>query len=223
MNTFEIALKTKQLPDKIEDLVPMMFAGQAAVRFMSAKLKAVSDKNVPDPLGILEEQRQKTVEDGQAMGEMLLRVMGRIGELSEKIDKRVVTPRMNSSRKNEIMSQPAKHEKLGLKTPKQLSQAQFISNHPDLVDETIAECKKNDDIPNITTVLHKHKINKMMEKHPAKENEMPDINRVTLDVYNRLTDCYSKLTQIYKHKDLLSKSMREDVEEITEKIYNLVR
>jgi hypothetical protein len=85
MNTFEIALKTKQLPDKIEELVPMMFAGQAAVRFMTAKLKAVSDKNVPDPLGLLEEQRQKTVEDGQSMGEMLLNVMGRIGKLSEKI------------------------------------------------------------------------------------------------------------------------------------------
>jgi len=229
MNTFEIALKTKQLPDKIEDLVPMMFAGQAAVRFMAAKLKAVSDKNISDPMGLLEEQRQKTVEDGQAMGEMLLAVMGRIGELSKKTDGQKVRVVGRSDRSSgyaveEIQRDgKLKFENLGLKSKQQLKQAQFINNNPKLVKETIAECRKNDDIPNITTVLHKHKIKKMMEKHPAKENEMPDVNRVTLDVYNRLTDCYSKLTQIYKHKDLLSKSMREDMEEITEKIYNLVR
>jgi hypothetical protein len=226
MNTFEIALKTKQLPDKIEDLVPMMFAGQAAVRFMAAKLKAVSDKNISDPMGLLEEQRQKTVEDGQAIGEMLLAVMGRIGKLSENVGpaKPTILRGIGTGRSTHQKSQePLKYQKLGLKSRGQLKQAQFINRNPDLVKETIAECRKNDDIPNITTVLHKHKIKKMMEKHPAKENEMPDVNRVTLDVYNRLTDCYSKLTQIYKHKDLLSKSMREDMEEITEKIYNLVR
>ncbi|MFA5424577.1 MAG: hypothetical protein WC374_12055, partial [Phycisphaerae bacterium] len=174
MNSFEIALKTNQLPDKIEDLVPMMFAGQAAVRFMAAKLKAVSDKNVPDPLGLLEEQRKKTVEDGQSMGEMLLTVMGRIGELSPDVNGALHVHKRHQKADDDKYR--PKYEKLGLKSKDQLKQAQFISNHPDLVKETIAECKKNDDIPNITTVLHKHKIKKMMEKHPAKENEMPDVN-----------------------------------------------
>lgn len=221
MNSFEIALRTKQLPDKIEELVPMMFAGQAAVRFMTAKLKAVSDKNVSDPLGILEEQRQKTVEDGQCMGEMLLRVMGRIGELSKDIPVEMGENEKAASGKSPIKAD--KHAKMGLKNYDQLRQAQFINNHPDLVKETIAECRKNDDIPNITTVLHKHKIKKMMEKQPAQDRELPDINRVSLDVYNKLADCYAKMTQIYKHKDLMSKSMRDDMRDVSEKIYKLAR
>jgi hypothetical protein len=167
MNTFEIALKTKQLPDKIEELVPMMFAGQAAVRFMSAKLKAVSDKNVPDPLGLLEEQRKKTVEDGQAMGEMLLRVMGRIGELS------TATPQewrgRNTSR--EKITGKIKYKKLGMNSKRQLEQAQFINNHPELVEETIEECKNNDDIPNITTVLNKHKHKRELEKEKERHKK----------------------------------------------------
>ena len=173
MNTFEIALKTKQLPEKIEELVPMMFAGQAAVRFMSAKLKAVSDKNVPDPFGVLEEQRQKTVEDGQAMGEMLLVVMGRIGELSESIpnEKPKVISSGPASIKTAPSGNPLKYKKLGFKNEHQLKQAQFINNHPDLVKETIAECRKNDDIPNITAVLNKHKHKKELEREKERHDK----------------------------------------------------
>ena len=170
MNTFEIALRTKQLPEKIEELVPMMFAGQAAVRFMSAKLKAVSDKNVPDPFGVLEEQRQKTVEDGQAMGEMLLAVMGRIGELSKPLAHKRVMPGPSSPIKEELAKDKTKVEKLNV-TRKQLDHAQFINNHPDLVKETIAECKKNDDIPNITAVLNKHKHKKELEREKERHDK----------------------------------------------------
>jgi hypothetical protein len=165
MNTFEVALKTGNLPDKIEELVPMMFAGQAAVKFMSAKLKIVSDKNLSDPMGILDKQRKQTVEDGQCMGEMLLRIMSRIGEISETVPQERANQYMQMVGKK---APPTKHEKLGLASKTQLRQAQFIKNHPDLVDETIKECKKNEDIPNITTVFNKHKHAREMEKEKAR-------------------------------------------------------
>ena len=169
MNSFELALKTKQLPDKIEELVPMMFAGQAAVKFMAVKLQLINEKSLPDPLGRLGEQRRKTVEDGQCMGEMLLDVMARIGELSKDIvgAKRVKIEHRHSV--NEDVLVP-KYKKLGMKERYQLDQAQFINNHPELVKETIEECKKNEDIPNITTVLNKHKHARAL----AKEKERYD-------------------------------------------------
>jgi len=225
MNSFEIALKSKQLPDKIEELVPMMFAGQAAVKFMAAKLKLVSDKNLSDPLGKLDKQRKSTVEDGQAMGEMLLQIMGRIGELSEKVEN--AKGEFSSSGPGTITATKTKdkykHEKVGLKSKNQLKQAQFIKNHPDLVKETIADCKKNDDIPNITTVLQKHKIKKMMEKHPVKDRKLPDVNVIVFDAYNKLGDVYAKLTQAYKYPDSITEKNKEQIEEIVTLIYNIVK
>jgi hypothetical protein len=199
MNTFEVALRTKQLPEKIEDLVPMMFAGQAAVRFMAAKLKAVSDKNLKDPLGTLEEQRKKTVEDGQCMGELLLAVMGKIGELSEGIpDKKgyFYNPKSPTGKSPIKVN---KHTEIGLKNDRQLKQAQFIKNHPDIVKETIAECKKNDDIPNITTVMHKHKIRRMEERERERQaqakNEGRDV-KSKLEITIEQRQYISKLEQI---------------------------
>jgi len=175
MNTFEVALRTGTLPDKIEELVPMMFAGQAAVKFMSAKLKLVSDKNLNDPMGILDEQRKRTVEDGQCMGEMLLKVMGKIGEMSEGISQGrgelIHVKGKAGGSGSKPSTSPAKHEKLGLKDRKQLKQAQFIKNHPDLVEKTIRECKKNEDIPNITTVLNKHKHARALEKEKQRHEK----------------------------------------------------
>lgn len=142
--TFEIALRSNQLPDTIDELVPMMFAGQAAVRFMSAKLKAVSDKSVPDPLGILEKQRQKTLDDGQCMGEMLLKVMGRIGELSKEM-KPEPGPGRGIKRlpgeRGAFSYGTKKAKALGLKSRRQLQEAQMIANNPKLVDAAIKEAR----------------------------------------------------------------------------------
>jgi len=204
MNSFEVALRTKQLPEKIEELIPMMFAGQAAVKFMAAKLKAVSDKNLDDPLGILEQQRKNTVEDGQCMGEMLLRVMGRIGELSETIPNEQrgkyipVDTKRAISNEGKGRGAPIKAAKMVFKDVLQLKQAQFIKNHPDIVDRTIAECKENDDIPNIAMVIKQKRIDKLEKERKDRSQPITTKMDITLDEQEYLLNIESALRDIPK-------------------------
>ena len=75
MNTFEVALHTGQLPEKIEELVPLRFMGQSAVEFYRSKLKAQTGLNMA------QDQRAQTLADGQDAGKMLLAIEAQIGEM----------------------------------------------------------------------------------------------------------------------------------------------
>lgn len=184
MNTFEIALRSGTLPDRIEDLVPMMFAGQAAVKFMNAKLKLVTELSTQDPLGLLEEQRKKTVEDGQNVGEMLIKIMGRIGELAEKIPQKDARKYSNTSEGKIAKSKGgfghnAKHGMLGLKDHNQLKAAQLIhreSKKPGggIVGDMIKEAKSHDDIPNVTMIIQKHRHNLAEERRKKEASKRPE-------------------------------------------------
>lgn len=72
---FEIVMREGMLPQKLEDLVPLSFFGQAAVNFFRSKIKLM------DRLQMTEEQRKITLRDGQQAGELLLDIEARIGEL----------------------------------------------------------------------------------------------------------------------------------------------
>lgn len=183
LNTFEIALRSGDLPERIEDLVPMMFAGQAAVKFMNAKLKLVNELSTQDPLGLLEKQRRKTVEDGQNVGEMLIKIMGRIGELADKVHVRDV---MKFSRDAASKGAPipksgrgaadgrAKAAMLNLKNRHQLETARLIHKNPGLVAEAIKEAKSHDDIPNVTMIVQKHRFNRAEAKRKKEAAKRPD-------------------------------------------------
>ena len=77
---------------------------------------------------------------------------------------------MISSKKDEIMSESAKHEKLGLKNKTHLANAQAINNHPDVVDKVIKQAKENDDIPTKTAVINQIRYEK---EKTRKENAKP--------------------------------------------------
>lgn len=183
MNTFEIALRTNQLPEKIEELVPMMFAGNAAVKFIDEKLKLIDYETTKNPSDLLEEQRKQTIKDGQAMGEMLIKIMGRIGKLAEEMPRE--SPKKSISNQGLQFSNGKRHKddnrygydkaaKLGLKNRKQLTAAKTIHRNPDVVKETIKKAKELDDIPNVTMVVkevkHKKDMAKMKERAERAEN-----------------------------------------------------
>lgn len=182
LNTFEIALRSGDLPERIEDLVPMMFAGQAAVKFMNAKLKLVNELSTQDPLGLLEKQRRKTVEDGQNVGEMLIKIMGRIGELADKMPHSEVVKAGQAAKKDsrETMSsrgkttQFRKAQMLGFKNDQHLKAAQLIHKNPGLVAEAIKEAKSHDDIPNVTMIVQKHRFNRAEAKRKKEAAKRPD-------------------------------------------------
>lgn len=179
LNTFEIALRSGDLPERIEDLVPMMFAGQAAVKFMNAKLKLVNELSTQDPLGLLEKQRRKTVEDGQNVGEMLIKIMGRIGELADKIPLKESRGYSNThegrkAKANGGYGQSVRHAMVGLKDKNQLKAAQLIHKNPGLVAEAIKEAKSHDDIPNVTMIVQKHRFNLAEAKRKKEAAKRPE-------------------------------------------------
>jgi len=206
MNSFEIALKTNELPTKYEDLVPLSFIGDKGVKFYIEKVKLLKD------LGIMNEQLDLTLKDGQQAGECQLEILKRIGFASETISisdaqKHSQNPHYNKPR---VTSRGhAKANLMGLKNTAQLKNAQAIKNHPGEVQEVIKEAIENDDIPTKTAVLAKIKLKNYMEKHPPKQKKMPDINNAVLDIYNNMNNCYVKLIDIAKYKSNLSGSSKE--------------
>ena len=73
---FDLVLKEKMLPQKLDDLMPLSFIGQTAVNFYRGKIKMM------DQLKMTEEQRETTLKDGQQAGVLLLDIEARIGEIA---------------------------------------------------------------------------------------------------------------------------------------------
>jgi hypothetical protein len=144
----------------IEDLAPISFIGTAAVAGYRSLIGRL------DSIPMTEEQKAKTLKDGQEAGAMLLAIEGRIGEISQRI------PRAPSGRtKTEDNSLPKKHKRVGM-SPKQVSTAEAISNNPEIVADVIAEAEENEDIPTKTAVISK--VNAKKEKARQKEADSRD-------------------------------------------------
>ena len=169
MNTFELALKTKELPTKIEELVPLSFMGQTAVNFYKNQISLF------DNLGISEEQRKKTLKDGQDAGVMLLEIESKIGELCRSVPMRPVRKKdgklagQEKTVKTEI---PHRKRKIAYK----------IYENPKDVQDTIEEAIANDDIPTKTAVLNKIKYNKEKERREKAEKNKHEPSKLTMSL-----------------------------------------
>lgn len=160
MNTFELAVKTRNLPTKIEELVPLSFIGNEAVKFYKSKL------NLCDNLNLSEEQRKTTLKDGQDAGIMLLEIEGRIGELSKGIEgqeTKAIQGPDGEFKGRSVGKGKHKYEKLGLRGKYQLERKQMIANYPKIKEEVIKEAIANDDIPTPTAV-----VSRIMQKNAEK-------------------------------------------------------
>jgi hypothetical protein len=153
---FSLVQREKMLPDKIDDLVPLSFIGQAAIDFYRSKVKLM------DQIEMTEDQRKATLKDGQDAGELLLEIEARIGHLAMREPKAKTKPvktKNGLSGSERIPSEPLKHERLGLKQQK-MKDAQQIAKHPEIVEKVKAKAKANDDIPTKTAVLSEIKLKK---------------------------------------------------------------
>lgn len=206
----ELIKKEPNLLDRpIKDLLPISFVGVAAVaayRSLVSKL---------DNLPMTEEQKQKTLADGQDAGKMLLAIEGRIGEL-------VKPYHMSRGDRHSAEFQKKKEsvEEIGL-NGKQREKARIISDNPDVVKEVIKEAEENEDIPTKTAVLNKVKLKKYQEKHPPTVTERPDISEVALTVSNRLADCYAKLIKLWDEKEYIPDTLQDSIIDTIEKLHTL--
>ena len=85
-----------------------------------------------------EEQRKATLRDGQEVGELLLDIEARIGELLPEAEKAMKTP----SRRPEGVSK------------NRANAARAIAKHPDMVERVKAQARENENIPTRTAVIN---------------------------------------------------------------------
>ena len=168
VEVFELARANNLLPEKIEDLLPLQFIGDAAVKFCMDKVKLI-DKLNDDKL---KEQRKLAIKDGQNAGEWLLGVEVEVGKACKK-EPRLPKyhGRKTISKDSEVVTvgKPPKYERLGMKNHHAVSQAQQVADNPKVVEKIIAQAKENEDIPTKTAVLSEIKYQK--EKKRRKEAE----------------------------------------------------
>ena len=195
---FSLIKKNNLLPTKLEDLQPLSFIGQAAVKFYRDKIKLM------DQLKMTEDQRKATLKDGQQAGEMLLDIETRIGEIAMKETRILGKPessqpgRLSGSKPS---GKPPKHERLNM-NEKKMRQAQQIAKHPNIVAQIKAKAIENEDIPTKTAVLGEIKRRKQVEalgKAIKKRKKGPAINEVSIDDFVRNT-----MTQVQTTDKLLT-------------------
>lgn len=190
----------------IEELVPLSFIGQKAVTFYREKVKLMNQ------LDIAEEQKQATLADGQDAGRLLLEIEARIGEL---------LPDMEEVRRKGGSRRSAYPEELSGKNRRKAQAARAIASHPEAVAEVIHEAEENEDIPTKTAVLNKIKLHKYEEKH-EREPEIPDIRKVANSISDKLTDCYTKLAEVWPYKEQIGITTRQFIKQIIEKLSDLM-
>jgi len=150
MEIFELVKQGKMLPSKLDELVPLMFIGNAAVSFYKQKLKLM------EKLGMAQDQLDATRADAQDAAEMTLDATAKVGELASKEPQE--RPQRGSTRKS-ISSNPPKHERLGL-PKKDMKQAQVIAKHPKIVEKIKAQARENNDVASKGAVLSEIKYEK---------------------------------------------------------------
>jgi len=179
MEVFKIVKSKGMLPTKLDDLIPLSFIGQAAVEFCTSKIKLMKK------LGVAEEQRRATLNDGQDAGELLLEIETRIGELAEREKKsEPIKKKGNGTGQSTSLpsGQPPKHERLGMEK-KRMHQAQQIAKHPDVVKKIKETARRNEDIPTKTAVLSEIKYQREKEKRKAGVFDKPPTKRPNIDEF----------------------------------------
>ena len=170
MEIFKLVKARGMLPQKMEDLVPLSFIGQTAVTFYRQMIKGF------DQLKMTEEQRKRTLKDGQEAGELLLDIETKIGELATK-EKPEFYKGIPKDRRA-LQGIVDKHKRLSLPSKKRMHQAEAIHKHPEIVEKIKAKARENEDIPTRTAVISQ--INYEKEKQRRKEAEGKKIESKTV-------------------------------------------
>lgn len=199
----------------IEELVKMSAVGSVYLSTHQALLRKIKSGQ----LGLAEEDRKTKLAEGQIIGEALLGVERRIGELSFE------EPKVSSGRYSSPVRDGAvkpKHGRLGM-TRGRMEVSQAIARHPEAVARVVAEAKRNEDIPTKTAVLQRIRLDHL-EKNAGKikEKNTKDISEVALMLIRELGDVVAKLPALWKEREYLPKPLQESIVDAIEKLSAIV-
>ena len=151
----ELAKKKAQLPNSIEKLQEFILIGQEKLKAYKLKLGIVKK------LELAKGVRDKTLEDGQRMGEAILLAEAKLGELLPPL----IDPTLSRKGRRQLPE--------GI-THKQSHYAQELARHPDLIEQELAEAQEHEDIPTKRGVLRKiQEVTREKERKEYKEQPLP--------------------------------------------------
>jgi DNA N-6-adenine-methyltransferase (Dam) len=144
---------SEQLPSTIEALNDYVLLSKEKINAFKVVLKSLDRQGAQDVF-------ERTLEEGQILGENVLYAEARLGELLEKIPKAY---RVDGSTQGTIKTLPEGIDK------KQSHQAQVLARNPEIIEEVIKEARESGEIPTRGLVLKA--INKPHVANNSGENE----------------------------------------------------
>ena len=204
MEIFKLVKAKGMLPQKVEELVPLSFIGQTAVTFYRQMIKGF------DQLKMTEEQRKRTLQDGQEAGEMLLDIEARIGELLPSEHDAQATMKGQPAFTSKERA-GAVWKKMGI-PQKRATDARNISKHPDIVEKIKAQARENEDIPTRTAVVNEIRYQKEKKRQEEVKQKKIDTKAIAsieqVQYINALDRCLTILPQ-KPPKDWNSNALKE--------------
>lgn len=163
----EIKLYQGNLPSTIEDLSRFALIGRDKLTSVRAEISAIKK------LGLAKEVHEQKLKEAQEIAELVTRAEVRVGEMLAEIPK--ATP--NNNQFHEIDSgvelvKPKAEviQDLGF-TQKQAERIQTMAQHPEIVEQAIAEARENEDIVSRSFILEKIKTEKRNEREAKREEK----------------------------------------------------
>ena len=155
----ELIVAQNNLPTTLEDLSKFVLIGRDKLQAVRAEISAMKNLN------LAREVREQKLREGQEIGNLVLLAESKLGELFK------LMPKATTNHKNQNLEIPTAgkflNESADEEPPKpklevaaemgfnknQVSQFQTLADNPDIVQQTIAEAKDNDEIPTRAAAL----------------------------------------------------------------------
>lgn len=171
---YELARAKKALPSKIEDLIPLCYVGEAAVKFYRTKIQALKDLRTANA------QVDATYQDALDAAVLLFHIYEKLGNLVDQHTASFVESGRAGGKgvpaENTLFSSISKLAKANNVGRKRLEDAKAIAMNPQYIATVVEEARKRQALPSrsrLVSVIRagnpgrigKHKSKKTASKH----------------------------------------------------------
>ena len=167
---FQLVVDSGSLPQKLEELTPLSFIGQAAVDFYRAKVRMM------DQLGMTEDQRKATLRDGQDAGKMLLQIEARIGEILPSVEETRRTGAGGHGVGHRTLPDEFGDNDRQRRHKARTARTIAAASKDGTLDAVIREAEENEDIPTKTAVINRIRLSQeRARREAADKQEKPEL------------------------------------------------
>lgn len=207
----ELVTRRQELPDTIEDLARFVLVNEERVQALRAQIRAISKVNLArevyeQKLQEAQEIAQITLEAGQKMGELLLKIQTAQGRRSDL--------GTSSTHLEEVKTKTEVTESMGL-TRNQVSQYQQMALNPEAVKAAIQQAIERGDVVSRDQVMKQIRELRAEQERKIREMESrpPEVIREVPEDYERVKKAAAAALQREQmlHRDYMK--LREKLQE----------